>query len=299
MIKNFIAYSIKSSDVNRESLEASLSASPFQPCTSYQTTSVGWLPQGVDKFYTRNLDQFVKFSFCIEKRSVPSSVAKHEIQAEVERFFNRVGSKPNKEEMKNIKDDVMSRLLPRAFPKRNVIDVWIDFGRDLLMIATSATGSADEVISFLMNNLRGFESVSLIKTAQEPSQVMKQWILGNAPSGFTIDDQCELVDSSNSNKPTVKFVRHDLTGEKVTSHIVEGKNPVSISMTKNDSISFVLTDKFIIKSIKPDASFGEMLKDEDQEDESALLDAEFLLYAHACGDVSIELTEEFGGYLTH
>lgn len=293
MIKSFIAFSINSADVNKESLEASLSASPFQPCTSYQTASMGWLSQGLDKFYTRNLGDFVKFTFCIEKRSVPSSVSKAEIEHEVKRFFDRTGSKPNKEERRQIKDEVMVRLLPRAFPKRNIVDIWIDFSRNLFMVGASSYSVTDEVIAFLKSNVRGFDSVSLIQTNVSPAVGMKNWIMDDAPDGFTVDDQCELV-MPTENKPTVKFVRHFLDGKDVKDHIVSGKMPVSLSMTYNDTVSFTLTDKLIIKGIKPLDKISESLLDVDPEDEIAMQDAEFLIMASACGDTITNLISCLG-----
>lgn len=297
MIKNFIAYAMdNASNININSLNASLSAAPFVPCSSYQTISKGWVASGEEPEHAREIGDFIKMTLAIERRDVPAFIVKAEMDEAIKKFTSRMGSKPNKEDKRQIKDDVLAKLLPRAFPKRAVLEAWVDKGRNLFIVGTSSASSAEDLIKFLNGSASGLESIRKIGTTISPTVAMTDWLTSDAPLGFTTDDQCELVLPSDG-KPTVKYVRHSLSGLDITDHIASGKVPVSLAMTYDDRMSFVFTDKLVFKGLKALDVFSEELSEAGAETVEALQDAEFSMVAADAGAIAEAIIAELGGEL--
>ena len=70
-----------------------------------------------------------------------------------------------------------------------------------------------------------------------------------APSGFSIDRECELK-QPDSEKATVRYARHTLDIDEVAEHIKAGKLPTQLAMTWASRVSFVLTESLALKKIK-------------------------------------------------
>jgi recombination associated protein RdgC len=79
---------------------------------------------------------------------------------------------------------------------------------------------------------------------------MAEWLSAKeAPSGFTIDRECELK-QPDSEKSLVRYARHTLDIDEVGEHIRQGKLPTQLALTWDSRVSFVLTENFALKKIK-------------------------------------------------
>jgi recombination associated protein RdgC len=78
---------------------------------------------------------------------------------------------------------------------------------------------------------------------------MADWLLSQeAPSGFSIDRECELK-ASDESKAVVRYTRHALDTEEVRQHIEGGKMPTRLALTWNDRVSLVLTEGMQLKRL--------------------------------------------------
>jgi recombination associated protein RdgC len=66
---------------------------------------------------------------------------------------------------------------------------------------------------------------------------------------FSIDRECELK-AADESKAVVRYKNHPLDTDEVQEHVQHGKLPVSLAMTFDDRVSFVLTDTGRLKSIR-------------------------------------------------
>ena len=92
-------------------------------------------------------------------------------------------------------------------------------------------------------------AMQLVQTEMSPAAAMSLWLsTGDAPVGFTVDQECELkaVDASRA---VVRYTRHPLDGEEIPKHIEVGKVPTRLALSWAESVSFVLTDALAIKKI--------------------------------------------------
>jgi recombination associated protein RdgC len=113
--------------------------------------------------------------------------------------------------------------------------------------------------------------VQFVETQRTPHTSMAAWLThGDAPGPFGIDQDLELQ-TADPNKATVRYVRHPLDGKEIKAHLASGKYPTRMGLTWNGRISFVLTEKLLIKRVE----FLEMGKDSATEGEEINKDEQF------------------------
>ncbi|MDR1462692.1 MAG: recombination-associated protein RdgC, partial [Azoarcus sp.] len=118
------------------------------------------------------------------------------------------------------------------------------------------------------------------------------WLAGEAPANFTIDQDCELR-SVSEEKATVRYAHHPLDGGEIKDHLSTGKMPTKLALTFNDRVSFVLTDKLELKRL----DFLDVVREEvgSEDDAEALFDAEFALMTGELARLIPALLEALGG----
>jgi recombination associated protein RdgC len=197
------------------------------------------------------------FQLSTERRPLPSSAVKAAMEERIEKYKEetgqeRVGAKLKKE----INEEVILDLLPRAFTKRSSTLVWLDPVNRFLVVDTGSLSGADKVVTFLVEALsevpgsRPGLGIKPVMTQMSAAASMSHWLSSReAPVGFTVDRDCELK-TPDDQKSTVRYSRHTLEIDEVAQHIVSGKVPTQLALTWNDRVSFVLTETAQVKKLK-------------------------------------------------
>ena len=89
---------------------------------------------------------------------------------------------------------------------------------------------------------------SLKVTASVPGEMTAWLSTGEAPAGFTVDQDAEL--KARDGKATVRFANQSLELDDVARHTKAGKHCTKLALTWASRISFLLTDKLEIKRIR-------------------------------------------------
>jgi recombination associated protein RdgC len=152
--------------------------------------------------------------------------------------------------VKELKEEIVHSLLPRAFPKRGNTLIWIDLQAQRIVIGAASAKKADKVLTQLADLLGGGLRLTQLQTELSPATAMATWLSEQeAPAGFSIDRECELK-QPDSEKAAVRYARHTLDIAEVGQHIQQGKLPTQLAMTWAGRVSFVLTEALAIKKIK-------------------------------------------------
>ncbi len=253
MFKNALIYRITEWDRSAlSSLEDRLVEGRFAECGATQPESAGWVQPRGDKH--SNLMESVGgqliLQLCVERKAVPSSVIKTQLQARLDKIEQDTGRRPKGKVAKQLKEEIVQDLLPRAFPKRSSNLVWIDQKAGLVVVNAGSIKSADRIVTLLVAALGGGVVLRPINTQLSPATAMAEWLkTKEAPPFFTIDRECELK-QPDSEKATVRYARHTLEIDEVAEHITQGKLPTQLAMTWNSRVSFVLNEALVIKKIK-------------------------------------------------
>jgi recombination associated protein RdgC len=253
MFKNALVYRIEHWEPPALSvLEDRLSSHRFVECGATQPESAGWVAPRGDKHaaLAESIGGQWVFQLCIETKSVPGSVVKQEVNAKLDVIEQQAGRRPKGKQVRELKESVVHALLPRAFPKRSDIVIWLDAAAGYVWVGTVSTKKADGVVTRLVELLGGGLKLNLVQTELSPASAMAMWLAEKeAPAGFSIDRDCELK-QPDSEKATVRYARHGLDIDEVGEHIRQGKMPTQLALTWANRVSFVLTETLTLKKIQ-------------------------------------------------
>ena len=274
MFKNLILYRIQPEwqpDATR--LEQALATEPFAECSATQQKSAGWLPpRGHEHGALLETvgGQWI-MRFAIETKAVPSDAIRKKVDEQAAHIEATRGRKPGKKELRDMKDDALIALLPRAFARRASCWVWIDPEARLLALGVGNQGKADEITTSLMRVAGGGSgalALALLQTQTSPQAAMASWLASEGGAAlhpaFAIERECELK-GSGEESAVVRFARHPLETPEVRQHIQEGKLPAKLALNWQDRMGFVLTQALQLKKLR----FEDNLFDETGKPESA------------------------------
>lgn len=280
-------------NIDRAALEEQLGRKPFVRCPSNQPQSSGWLsPRGDGALvYAQNRQWLI--ALCTEQRLLPSSVVNDEVKERAEAIEAQQGYAPGRKQLRELKERVTEELLAKAFTRRRTTFAWIDPQGGWLVIDASSPAKAEDLIEQLRHSLDDFP-LTMLHTIRSPTSAMADWLAGgDAPTGFTIDRDCELK-AVGEEKSAIRYVRHTLEGDETKAHLAAGKLPTRLALTWDDRISFILTEKLEIKRL----SFLDILKEgaeKSAERADEQFDADFALMTAELARFLPSLVEALGG----
>lgn len=252
MFKNMLIFRIAGDfNVNAVDWEAALSGSRFVPCGASEEQSLGWVEprDEANGPLVESVGGQLLLKAMVETRTLPASEIAKQAKLRAAVIEQETGRKPGKKEMNEIKEQVRLELMPRAFSKETAVLVWIDPVNRWVAVGAGSLARADPVLTLLLQCVSGL-GVVFVETQKSPSAAMSIWLLTQeAPGNFSVDRECVLK-AGDESKTTVKYGEHPLDIDEVSAHVKFGMMPVSLAMTWDGRVSFVLTDKLQVKKIK-------------------------------------------------
>lgn len=252
MFKHAILYRLVCPQpIEAASLEQRAEQNTFTPCGPTQMASVGWEPPRGEEHgaLVESIDRQLLLRLTRETRSVPSASIKQEVAKRAKVLEDEIGRKPGRKAVKLMKEEVAHELLPRAFPKRSSVPVWIDRANQLLIVGAGSISGADVAASMVIQLLDEGTSVALLQSALPTERAMAEWLLTQEPPEcFDIGRECELK-MPDSDGGSVRYSRESLFSNEITGHLHRGKRPTKLALTWNGRVSFVLTDALALRSI--------------------------------------------------
>jgi recombination associated protein RdgC len=253
MFKNALVYRIEHwAQPPLAEIEARLQGARFVECGASQPESIGWTePRGqAHGAMVESVGGQLILKLATETKAVPGSVVKTEVQAKLDAIEKDTGRRPKGKIVKELKEEVVHTLLPRAFPKRSDTLVWVDPKAQWLVVGAGSVKKADALATRLLDALGGGCRLALVQTALAPATAMATWLAEKeAPAGFGIDRECELK-QPDTEKATVRYARHTLDIDEVGEHIKQGKLPTQLALSWAGRVGFVLTEALTLKKIK-------------------------------------------------
>jgi recombination associated protein RdgC len=252
MFRNALVYHIDQWEPPTQAeIKQRLDGARFTACRPTQPESAGWVEPRGEKHgpLLESIGGQLVLKLCTETKPVPGGVVKEQLDARLEKIEAETGRRPKGKASREIKEEIVHELLPRAFPKRSTTMVWIDLKASRVVIGAASAKKADAVATQLVELFGGLR-LALLQTALSPAAAMSAWLSEKqAPAGFSVDRDCELK-QPDSEKAVVRYARHTLDIDELGEHIKQGKLPVQLAMTWNSRVSFVLTDTLALKKIK-------------------------------------------------
>lgn len=230
-----------------------------------------------------------------EDRILPGSVVTEALQEKADEIEQQQGYKPGRKQMREVREQLIVSLLPRAFTQKR--KTMAALGKGYLLVDTSSPSRADAFMEALKITL-GCLPFSLIRTSMRPDIVMASWIQhGDTPDDLTIDSDCTL-ESHSTGTPTIRYTRTDIaSADDVASRISAGFVPRKIGMTYDDKMSFVLGSDLNITRI----GYLDVLKEkalEGSKDVGEHFDIEMTISTGLIAQLIDHLGASFGGIVS-
>ena len=253
MFKNVLVYRIVRWEPQAlTAVEERLQSAAFVECGSSQSESAGWVPPRGERHgaLLESVGGQWMLRLMVETRAVPGGAVKQRLETELDRVERETGRRPKGKRAKELKEDVVRELLPRAFPKRSSTLVWVDATAQRVVLDTTGGKRADRIATLLIDALGGGLALAPLQTQLAPATAMSAWLRSKEPpAAFSLDRECELK-QPDSEQATVRYARHALDIDEVAAHIEQGKRPTQVAMTWDGRMSFVLTESMALKKLK-------------------------------------------------
>ncbi|MCK9988669.1 MAG: recombination associated protein RdgC [Azoarcus sp.] len=276
-------------------LDEQLARKRFQPCGNQDQETRGWVSPTDDGALVHRVGGQWLIALGFEQKLLPSSVVNQEAEVRAEAIAEQQGYKPGRKHMRDLREQVLQELLPRAFARRSKVFAWIDPASGWLGVDAPSQARAEDVLELLRQSLDSLP-LSMLRTELSPTSAMADWLAGGeAPTGFTIDQDCRLR-SVTDDRAEVAYIR-SLNDEQIRQHLTSGKLPTSLALTFDDRVSFVLTEQLAIKRLDFLDVVKEKLDQQGAEDARALFDAVFALMTGELQRLLNALVEALGGEL--
>lgn len=281
-------------------LEELLAQRPLMPCTGLNLKTRGWVSPRNNGQLVYGQNRHLLIAFGQEEKILPGSVVKQMTEERAAQLEKLKGFKPGRKAVRDLKDQVVAELLPRAFARRRSVRAWLDPQAGWLLI-DAATPARGEALLELLRETLGEAPWAPLEAERSAGDLMTQWLAGgHAPNPFMLGDECELAgvesafkDGKPGEKSVVKYLRYPIEGEDVRQHLRAGKRATRLKLQWHDRLAFVLHENVSLKRL----SF--LLIDQareapQQQDPDEQFDAEFALMAGEVGHMLEDLTAALG-----
>ena len=281
--------------ITAESLREQLAKRAFRHCGPQDMESRGWIDPVDGNGPVHAVGDNWMVCMQTEQRLLPSAVVKDEAAKRAKEIEEQQGFKVGHKQMKELREQITQELLPRAFTRSRKTFAWINVQAGWLVIDAASQNKAEDVLELLRHSLDTFP-VSLLRTERSPTSSMADWLAGEAPGLFTINQDFALQ-SISEDKARATYKGHDLEAAHVAEHLEAGRLPIKLAMTYDDRLSFTLTDRGEIKRLDFLDVIRDQAKPDDHDDAKALFDAEFALMAGEVLRMLNALVDAMGGEL--
>lgn len=280
-------------DWDAEHIDDAIASQAFTPGSSQDPVSIGWAPVQENADLVHRVNGQILLCVKAEKKLLPTTVVNQIARARAKDKEAEQGYKVGRKQMKELKEDLITELLPRAFSIERLTHIWIDPENRWLAVDAAAAATADEVMGLLAKTFTLFPALP-VYTELAPTTAMTGWLAqAEAPYPFSIDQDAELRASGDS-RAVIRYARHSLDNEEIRHHISQGKQCTRLALTWADKISFVLSDGLEIKRLAA-TDLLTSTQDPHYEDEAQAFDAAFFLMCSELNHLLQELLNALGG----
>ena len=279
--------------VTLEQLTSMLERFPFVPTTDLEAESTGWAPVHEGYGVVHAVQGHLLLRMRKESRVMPAKAIELQVQEVAVKVEQSQGFKPGKKQRKEIRDQVVTQMLPAAFRQQDDVLVWIDAHAGRLAIDSAASGPRDTAISLLCKSIDHFVLERLtVNTAA--AGAMTGWVADDeAPDGFTIDTTAELR-ATGAGAGAVQYVNRPLEPDEIRRHLQSGMQCTRLGLTWDDKVSFVLDDELVLKRVMPCEALHKDVERVAKND-AETFEADFYLMASTLRPLIADLVDVLGG----
>ncbi|MCP3663693.1 MAG: recombination-associated protein RdgC [Gammaproteobacteria bacterium] len=279
-----------------EELDQVLQTRVTRPCGNLELSTLGWdapIGRGGEQ-RVHAVEKCIMVCARREEKVLPAAVVRELVDDKAAAIEEAEGRKIRRKEREEIKDELLTDLLPKALTKSARTFAYIDTKAGWMVVDASSPKRAEELITLLRETL-GTLPVRPLQVAQSPVSLMTEWVeKGRIPGDIQIQDECELRDPVEEGA-IVRCRRQDLESEEIKGHLKAGKQVVKLSAEWGERLAFVLADDLSVKRLKFLDIIQEQAAEAEADDEASRFDVDFSLMTLELRRFIGRLVELLGG----
>lgn len=281
--------------LDTEQLQLMMEAMPFRHCSAQEISSMGFVSpldkSNKDAALFHASGNAFWFALKREDKILPASVVNAELTEKVAQIEQETGTPVAKKAQKDLKEEIIHRLLPRAFNKHGFINGYISLDQQIVVVDASADGSAEIFLAALRKCLGSLPVVPFSKTQQQ--ETLTQWVVKDAPDNIELLDEAEFKSPADDGA-IVRCKQQDLDADEILAHIQAGKWVQKIAIAYKERLSCVIAEDLSIKRLKFTDIVTQQNQDISKDDMKARIDADFTLFVSEIDAFAKELDSIFG-----
>lgn len=287
--RNAVLFTFPQADaLDPDTLEEALKECALKPLGGLDLSTRGFVPpmgKGTDALHVRNGDG-LWMTIGGEDRILPPSAVDKALNARLEEYKTREGREPGSRARRQMRDEVLTDLIPRAFMKDYRCDVYINLRLRVVAVDTTSRKDAESAVSQIRAALGSFPALPLSAEA-DVSDLLTTIFRGQMPANLELGSHVTLKDPLG--EAVIKADNEDLHCEDLRRHLDSGKRVARLGLSWIDQVgndpkappqervSMVFGDDLVMRKLAF-LGAGESLEQMQTEDIVHELEARFFLF---------------------
>lgn len=298
--KNIKAYQLTQSlSLDDDTLQNALKEFAFRPCGSQDLATSGFVSPfsqiGQDTMMFHKVQERYWITIKKQEKILPSTVVNAELAEKVAKIEAETGSPVGKKAQSDLKQEIVTQLLPRAFTKNSYTHGYISLPDNMVVIDSSSDGKAEAFLAMVRKAISSLPVVPLARRSLAPE--LTQWLTEGAPDHIELLEEAELK-STDELESVIRCKNQPLDSEEIQLHLDSGKLVQKLGFAWQENLTAVIAEDGSFKRIKFTDRLKEETDDIPKDQAQARLDAEFaLMSAELCTFLdyirkTLQLTDE-------
>lgn len=281
--RNLFIYEARDDFKIVESDLTKLSDFTFVECEKMDRSKAGWIAPAADSLYHAQGQNFL-LKHCKQERKLNVNAFKKHYNASIKQIEAEEERTLTIAEKLSIKDELLFDVIPSTLPQDEFSHVFIVDHGQFIVVETSSSSKAEEILSLLRRSLGSLPVVPF--SSGNASTVITHWLeTGETPAEVQLYDTAKLkFILDNSHEINIKHSEHVF--DDVAHHIKKGAIAKEVGLNFQDRVAFSLTDQLNIKKIKS------LHEDQTAKEENSF-DADLYLVFNAINTLTQFLTRTF------
>ena len=264
----------------------------FKGCPPYSERSFGFEPPVAEvDALSRRLSGADLVQLRLQSRVLPAAAVAEALEERLQEFVARTTREPSRKEKRDLKDEVISQLMPRTLLKSDRIRGFYVRDAKILALTVASATTCELFLDALRDALETLQVTPL--EYQRPARTLMNQVFSKGNSGaFSLGSECRMQDPSDT-KASVTWMDMDLHDRSAQAYAKGGLSIDRLGMTFDSMMHFTLDDELVLRKVRFEGI--KELEVMDDDDPVARHDAEFALEVGATTRLLNALDKSLGG----
>lgn len=280
--------------LNSEMLEKALGEHEFRHCGAHDLATMGFA-HCIGGLFAHSAQGMFTIRIQKEEKLLPGSVINQELEEMVERIEMETGAPVGKKAKADIKQEIITKLLPQAFTNRKSTYGTIIPESNLVIVHAGSDSQAEAWLAMVRKAIGSLPVVPFARRSIQSE--LTHWVTDTTPDTINLLEEAELK-ATDDTGGLVRVKNQALDTDEVINHLDAGKLVQKVAFEYDEAFSAILCEDGSIKRIKLADRVLEENDDIPKDQVEARFDADVYLYVSTLLgfikliDAAFQLTEQ-------